>query len=56
LYKCYIAIVKRNSSLPSTIRGYKSYIYMIPSLTFHQRRLVERLVARLVARLVKRLV
>ena len=28
--------------MPSTIRGYRSYIYMIPSLAFHQRRLVER--------------
>jgi hypothetical protein len=28
--------------LLSAIRGYRSYIYMIPSLAFHQRRLVER--------------
>ena len=41
-YKCCMASAKRNSSLPPTIVGYKSYIYIIPSLAFHQRRLVER--------------
>ena len=44
LYECCLSGAKRNSSLPSTIRGYRSYIYiyLIPSLAFHQRRLVER--------------
>jgi hypothetical protein len=28
LYKCCMAGAKRNSSLPSTIRGYRSYTYM----------------------------
>ena len=36
------ADVKKYSSLPPTMVGYKSYIYIIPSLAFHQRRLIGR--------------
>jgi hypothetical protein len=31
LYKCCMASAKRNSSLPSTIIGYKSYTYIYDS-------------------------